>query len=356
MRMTRAVLREFGAPLAIEEAQTPSPATREALVRIRAAGVCGSDLHIASGRDPRIRLPLVLGHEGVGEIVALGGERRDVHDRDLAPGDVVTWDRGVVCGECHYCAVRRQPFLCPRRQVYGISRDGCYATHLLLSATTRIVKLPPEVDPATLVSAACSGATVAHAFDYVRLTDDDLVVVQGPGPLGMFAVALAHHRGAGKVVCIGTERSRHRLELAREFGAAEILTTDGMSQQERISRVRNLGGGFPPRIVIDCAGTTGAFADGIEMVAPGGAYLLVGVGAPLPDVPLKLYEQVTRKSATLQGVWVSDTSHLVQAVALVLSRRYPFERLVTHRFPLRQANEALAAVASRAALKAVIEP
>lgn len=353
--MTRAILREFGAPLVIEEAETPSPQAGEAQVRIRAAGVCGSDLHIAAGRDPRVRLPLVLGHEGVGEIVALGGERRDICDRDLTAGDLVIWDRGVVCGECYFCTVRRQPFLCPQRQVYGISRDGCYATHLLLSAATRIIKLPPGVDPASLVSAACSGATVAHAFEYAHLTENDLVVVQGPGPLGMFAVALAHHRGAGKVVCIGTERSRKRLELAREFGAVEILISDGVSQQERIRRLRD-GGGFPPRVVVDCAGTTGSFADGIELVAPGGVYLLVGVGAPVADVSLKLYEQLARKNATLQGVWVSDPSHLAQAVALVLSKHYPFERLVTHRLSLAQANQALAAVASRAALKAVIEP
>ena len=351
-----AVLREFGAPLVIERAQPVPPGPGEALVRIRAAGVCGSDLHIASGRDPRVKLPLVLGHEGVGEIAETSGQRKDVFGGDLRAGDLVIWDRGVVCGRCYFCAVRGQPFLCPNRQVYGISRDGCYATHLLLTAETRILKLPRRAEAAVLVAAACSGATAAHALEYVHLTQEDTVVVQGPGPLGMFAVALAHDRGAGQVVCIGTERSRARLELAREFGAAEIMTTDGTPAEERAARLRALSRGFGPRVVIDCAGTTSAFADGIEMVASGGTYLLPGVAAPLPEVPLRLYEQVARKNVTLQGVWVSDTSHLAQAVELVLSGRYPFDRLVTHRFPLAQVNEALAAVASRAALKAVLEP
>ena len=354
--MTRALLHEFGAPLEIEEAQIPSPGPGEALVRIAAAGVCGSDLHISSGRDPRIRLPLVLGHEGVGEIVEIGGERSDVFGRDLRARDLVIWDRGVVCGGCYYCAVRRQAFLCSRREVYGISRDGCYATHLLLSAATRIIRIPADADPAVLVAAACSGATAAHALQYVQLTEEDTVVVQGPGPLGMFAVAFARHRGAGRVVCIGTERSRSRLELAREFGAAEILTSDGSTPEQRMDILRDLSRGFGPRVVIDCAGTASAFAEGIEMVAPGGIYLLPGAAAPLPQVPLRVYEQVARKNVTLQGVWVSDTSHLVEAVELVLSRRYPFERLVTHRFPLSQANEALAAVETRAALKAVLVP
>ena len=356
MKTTRAVLRGFAAPLEIEEAELPSPLEGEVLVRIRAAGVCGSDLHIASGRDPRIRLPLVLGHEGVGEIAETPGERKDVFGRPLSAGDLVIWDRGVVCGECYFCAVRRQAFLCPHRQVYGISRDGCYSTHLLLSANTRVIKLPSDADPAVLAAAACSGATAAHAFEYVDLTEEDTVVVQGPGPLGMFAVAFAHHRGAGHVVCVGTERSRKRLELARDFGADHIMTTDGGTLEERAAAIRELSRGFGPRVVIDCAGTSSAFADGIELVAPGGIYLLPGVAAPLPDASLRLYEQVSRRNVTLQGVWVSDTSHLVQAVDLVLSGRYPFERLVTHRFPLAEVNEALHAVESRAALKAVLEP
>jgi threonine dehydrogenase-like Zn-dependent dehydrogenase len=356
MKTTRAVLRQYAAPLEIEEAELPSPLAGEVLVRIRAAGVCGSDLHIASGRDPRIRLPLVLGHEGVGAIIETPGARDDVFGRLLSAGDLIIWDRGIVCGKCYYCTVRRQAFLCPHRQVYGISRDGCYSTHLVLAAHTRIIKLPADADAAVLVAAACSGATAAHALGYVSLTEEDTVVVQGPGPLGMFAVALAHHRGAGHVVCIGTERSRKRLELARDFGADYIMTTDGSTLDERIASIRKLRGGFGPRVVIDCAGTSSAFADGIEMVAPGGIYLLPGVAAPLPDASLRLYEHVSRKNVALHGVWVNDTSHLVQAVELVLSGRYPFERLVTHRFPLAQVNEALRAVESRAALKAVLEP
>ncbi|UCH32969.1 MAG: zinc-binding dehydrogenase [Armatimonadota bacterium] len=355
-KLTRAVLREFGAPPEIEESRLPSPQPSEVLVRIKAAGVCGSDLHIASGRDPRIKLPLVLGHEGVGEVAEIAGERRDVFGRVLSVGDLVIWDRGVVCGQCYYCAVRRQAFLCPRREVYGISRDGCYATHLLLSAATRIIALPAGADPAALVAAACSGATAAHAFEYVHLTEDDTVLVQGPGPLGMFAVAMARSRGAGRVVCIGTERSRKRLELAREFGADEVMTTDGSTLAERMDLMRSLTRGFGPRVAIDCAGRETAFAEGIEVIAPGGIYLLPGVAAPVPEVPLRLYEQVVRKHVTLQGVWVSDTAHLVQAVELVLSRRFPFARLVTHRFPLESITEALAVVESREALKGVLEP
>jgi 2-desacetyl-2-hydroxyethyl bacteriochlorophyllide A dehydrogenase len=356
VKAIRAVLRQFAGPLEVEQVQIPSPGPGEVLVRIRAAGVCGSDLHIRSGRDPRIKLPLVLGHEGVGNIVEIEAGRKDVFGRDLRDGDLIIWDRGVVCGQCCFCAVRRQAFLCARRQVYGISRDGCYATHLLLSPLTRIIKLPRATDPGMLVAAACSGATAAHALEYVRLSEEDTVVVQGPGPLGMFAVALAHHRGAGRVVCIGTERSRQRLELAREFGAHEILTTDATSFEERLAVLRELSRGFGPRVVIDCAGTASAFAEGIEMVAAGGVYLVAGVAAPLPPAALRLYEQVARKNVRLQGVWVSDTAHLAQAVELVLGGRYPFERLVTHRFPLAQANQALAAVESRAALKAVLEP
>ena len=137
MNTSAAVVHEFGEPPRVQTVDLPALAPGGALVRIAAAGVCGSDVHMWRGHDPRIRLPLVLGHEGVGIVEQVEGDAADILDRRLSPGDVIIWDRGITCGRCYSCAVRHQPFLCPHRQVYGITRQGCYATHLVLDPATR---------------------------------------------------------------------------------------------------------------------------------------------------------------------------------------------------------------------------
>jgi len=208
-----AVLEQFDTPLAIREFEVQPLAAGEALIKITAAGVCGSDVHMWHGNDPRTPLPIILGHEGVGEIADLGGERLDLLGRPLRPGDKVMWERGAMCGHCYYCVVRKQPSLCPHRKTYGISFScaepphlrGCYAEYLHLQSTAHFLRIDDDIDPAVLVAASCSGATAAHAIELSRIRPGDAVLVVGPGPLGLFAVAMALKAGASRVDVVGTE-------------------------------------------------------------------------------------------------------------------------------------------------------
>ena len=129
MKVKAVVLKEFNQPLVIEEGELASLKDGEILVRITASGVCGSDVHMWKGKDPRTPLPLILGHEGVGVVEEVKGEKKDIFADKIKPGDFVIWDRGVTCGNCYFCVVKKEPSLCPKRQVYGIIRDGSYATH-----------------------------------------------------------------------------------------------------------------------------------------------------------------------------------------------------------------------------------
>jgi threonine dehydrogenase-like Zn-dependent dehydrogenase len=356
LKITSAVLTEFGKPLEWREEEAPALAPGEALIRLTASGICGSDVHIWSGRDPRIRLPLVLGHEGVGVIEELAGEKRDLFGRVLQPGDPVIWDRGVTCDECYLCAVKRNASLCPHRQVYGISRDGCYSTHLKLIPHTKILKLEGEFDPAVLVPAVCSGATVAHAIELVDIQPSDVVVVQGPGPLGVFAVAFARERGARKIIVSGMAIDRHRLQLCTEFGADATVVVDETTPQERLDLVHAETHGLGAPVVMDCTGSPRSMVEGIRMTAPGGIYALPGVATPIGDIAISMYEDVARRNVRLQGVWVSDTRHFYESVQLVLGGRYPFEKLITHRLPLGEAMQALHLMETREAIKAVLLP
>lgn len=349
------VLKRFGQPLEPVDFPVPQLESGGLLVRLEAAGICGSDLEIIDRRDPRVGedlLPLIPGHEGVGTVLECDPGRVDLLGRPVQPGDLVVWNRGITCGHCNYCAVRREASLCPSRQVYGISLpaqaphwlNGCYSQALYVRPRSEVLVLPPETDPVAIVPATCSGATAAHAVELAQIQLGDRVLVIGPGPLGLFCAAFALSLGACEVLVAGTQRSRSRLDLAAEMGCRTALTEDLAAET----------GPFP--VVLDCAGTARSVAQALEIVAPGGVVALPGVASPVGEVCIDLYEKLARKNVRLQGVWVSDARHLYQAVSLVQSGRFPLDRLVSHRFPLSAANEALEAVRSRQAVKAVLVP
>ena len=350
----------FGEPLTARRVPLPRLEPGGVLVKIAAAGVCGSDLDILGGEDPRIGLPLVPGHEGVGWVVETGGERADVFGRPLRPGDLATWNRGISCGRCYECAVMRQPALCPNRRVYGINipaseppgLNGCYATHIYLRPATQIVKLAEDVEPAAVVAATCSGATAAHAIEQADVQPGEVVVVIGPGPLGLFAAALAFEKGAREVVILGTRRGAARLAMAERFGCRPVNIHETTPQQ-RAAMVRELSWGRGADVVVDAAGRPESIREALGLVARGGRVVLPGVATPVGQVPVAVYEELAVKNVSLHGTWVSDTRHLCQALQVATSPRYRLAEMVTA-FALMQANEALQALRERKVIKAVL--
>jgi len=364
MKAKAAVLTQFGKPLEMQEFDVHPLGAGETLVKVLAAGVCGSDVHIAKGEDPRTPLPIILGHEGLGEVAELSGPLQDVLGRDLQPGDLVMWERGLMCGQCYYCVVKKQPALCPHRKTYGISvscaeppyLNGHYAQYLHLRRGCHFLKLETDLEPKVLVPACCSGATAAHAVELCDVKPGDKVLVVGPGPLGLYVLAFCLNRGAGGVYVAGRSTSRDRLELCRQFGATGILNTTETTPDEQKAIIADWTAGLGFDVALDCAGGTASIAQFLPFTAAYGVYALPGIATPVGELPLALYEHLVRKNVRLQGVWVSDTSHLYQAVSLVLSKRFPLETLVTHTYPLEQANQALSDMESRKAMKAVLLP
>lgn len=362
MKATAAVLHAFGIPLVLEEVEIPPLAPGQMLVEIEAAGVCGSDVHMWRGKDPRTPLPIILGHEGVGRVVECQGEKRDIHGRRVVAGDRVLWERGVACGQCYYCAILHEPSLCPQRWAYGIHRsldvpphlNGCYASHLILDPRTPLVPLEDRDDPATFVAAACSGATAAHGFDLAPVRPGDTVVILGPGPLGAFSVALAAAGGTAQVIVVGGTAAR--LELCRCLGATAILNRQETTAEERLAYIRDVTHGRGADLVVEASGSISAAQEGLSLLRPGGTLSLVGFGTPVGEMALAPFEALVRKNARIQGVWVSDARHTFRATSLIRQHPEAFAALVTHRFPLAEATVALEAVASREAMKVVLLP
>ena len=187
MRALAAVLEDFNRPLVWHTFEIQPPEPGELVVQVEATGICGSDLHMWEGHDPRTPLPIILGHEAVGRVVAVGGKKCDILGQPVREGDLIAWDRGITCGECYYCVVRKQPFLCLHRRVYGINLScaerpyllGGYAEYMHLLSRTNVLVIGESVDPALLAPASCSS-------------------FKGQGPLGFSPPPWPWSRGLGK--------------------------------------------------------------------------------------------------------------------------------------------------------------
>ncbi len=356
------VLERFNHPLVLKAFPLSGLKNGEVLVKIEAAGVCGSDVHMWEGRDPRIRLPMIPGHEGAGKIMEMAGEKRDIHGNPLKVGDRVLWSRGVTCGHCYFCKVKIEPSLCPNRWVHGIHTScaeppyltGNYAEYLSLDARIAFFKIDPAMDPAVLVPASCSGATAAHAFDLSGMEVGDTVLVQGVGPLGIFAVAFARFRGASQIIVIGG--TEERLKMSRSFGATLLLNRHRLSVQERKEAIWEATYGRGVDVAFEMAGEPEALKECIGSVRTGGACISAGFGEPHGTVEIDCFHDLGRKNLRLQGVWVSEVRHTHMALELMASRLQDFAKLITHRLPLREANEALRMMKTKEAVKAVLLP
>jgi threonine dehydrogenase-like Zn-dependent dehydrogenase len=362
MKSKAMVLREFKKPLECMEFEIPALKEGQILVKIEAAGVCGSDVHMWKGEDPRTPLPIILGHEGVGRVVDICGSRKYVSGEDINNGDLILWSRGMTCGKCYACKVLNEPSLCDNRKVFGINMgcldepdlNGCYSEYIILRENTDAFKINEEIDPAILVSASCSGATIAHAFDMTEISMGDTVLIQGPGPLGVYAVAFAKESGTSNIIVIGG--SKDRLDLCKEFGATTILNRRELSLEERRKKVFEITNGRGVDLVVEATGTKGTVEEGIKLLRSGGTYLSTGYAQPAGIEEIDFFNDVVRKNIKIQGTWVSDTRHTYQAMNLVMKNKKLFSKLISHRFSLEDANEAIEAMNSKKALKAVLIP
>lgn len=254
--MRAAVLQSFGAPLALVEPRDPAPDPDEALVRVRAAGLCGTDLKIASGVFPEIKLPLIPGHEIAGEIVVGDG---------YAVGERVACYPYDSCGECWFCRAGDH-MLCPDARQLGFHRDGGLAE--LVRVPTR--NLVPFGDGLPFELAAVSMCAVISAWHALHrrgwLQEGEAVVVVGAGGLGLNGIAIARAAGA-RVAAI--EPSRVRREAALTSGADIAVEAGGFSA------VREWAGGGAD-VALEASGSRKGFDDAVAALRPGGRVVCCG--------------------------------------------------------------------------------
>jgi D-arabinose 1-dehydrogenase-like Zn-dependent alcohol dehydrogenase len=331
-------------PFELREFPLPEVEPDAILVRVSMAGVCGSDLHIWRGELPG-RFHAVAGHEMTGRVAELGAKiRTDTAGAPLAEGDRIAYAYFYPCRRCYVC-LRGELAACPNQMPIAQAGSapyftGAFADYYYLRPGHFVFKVPDELPDEMVAPVNCALAQVIYGLHRAGLRFGDSVVMQGAGGLGLNAAAVAREMGARQVIAV--DGIRGRLELARAFGATETIDiTELSTPQERITAVRELTGGVGADVVCDFVGLASVIPEGIEMLRNGGTYLEVGnisTGATTPFEPSRM----VFTSRRLVGVYHYDPWVIPAALDFLVRNRskYPFDQVVSHRYPLDQIDRA----------------
>lgn len=330
MKAHAAIFEKAGQPFRIAELSLPSVLNAgELIVEITVATICGSDLHTHSGKrmEPT---PCVLGHEGVGRVIATGVGRERWKDKR------VTWSSADSCGRCASCTQWDLPQKCERVFKYGHATlheasglHGTYATHIIVRAGTHVVEVPENVTDAVAAAANCSLATMANVTEHLP-SPCHVAVVQGAGLLGLHGCALLRTAGVERVIVVDTDEAR--LACVADFGG------EAMHSAEVPAKCAD--------VVIEAAGVPSIVSEGLRFLRPGGHYLFVGMVHPGSVLNIT-GEAIIRGCVSVRGFHNYAPLHLDKAVAFLAQSKLPWASLVSPPLPLAQLDEGFALSATR---------
>lgn len=327
---------EFNAPLTEVDIATPKPEGTQVLLKVKAAGVCHSDLHIWEGgydlghgrklslRDRGVSLPLTMGHETVGEVVAFGPEAKGV-----AVGDVRLVYPWLGCGKCDTCLAGDENMCIVKPNSIGVYCDGGYADHITVRHPRYLLDLK-GLDPVTAAPYACSGVTTYSAIKKLETVLDRPIVIFGAGGLGLMALSLLKAMGGKGAIVVDIDANKRK--AAEEAGA--LASVDGAAP-DALQQIMSKAGG-PILGVIDLVGNAATAALGFDCLSKGGKLVVVGLfggGAPwaLPLIPIK--------AITIQGSYVGNLRETQELIDLVREKGIAPIPVTTR--PLSQADASL---------------
>jgi len=330
--------------LSLETANVPAIGPTDVLVRVKAASICGTDLHIYGWdrwSQGRIKPPVTLGHEFCGVIEKAGDDVTA-----LKSGDFVSAEMHVNCGHCHQCRVG-EAHICPNVKIIGIDQDGAFAELVKIPASN-IVKLDPAIperygailDPLgnavhTVLAGAIAGQTV---------------LVTGCGPIGLMSIAVA--KACGSSTVFATETNEHRRGMAKKMGADVVINPAAEDAPARILSETNKTG---VDVLLEMSGNPTAIQQGFKALRAGGRASLLGI--PTENVPLDLVNDVIFKGATVQGIYGRRMYETwMQMTALLKAGRLNLEPLFGERVKLEKFEDAFAKLQGGLAGKILMYP
>jgi len=354
-----AVIPEPNSPVELREVDEPSLESDSALLEVELSEVCGTDVHLQSGRLAGVPYPLVPGHVSVGRLQKIRGELLDIDGKPFREGDRVTFlDVHSTCNACWYCLVAKASTRCPQRKVYGITYGlddglcGGWATHIYLKPGTRCIKLDAPAE--TFMAGGCALPTSLHAIERGDIRIGDTVLVLGSGPVGVNAVLMARLRGALRVLCIGAPEAR--LTAAKQAGTSDTLNIERHSENERLAWVREQTSGRGADVTIEATGAPEAVAQAMRFTRDAGTVVVVGQYTDHGETSFNPHLDLNKKHLDVRGCWGSDFSHFYRSAQLAAEKPEMWAEMKLDSYDLKDANEALAAVAEGRVLKAIIDP
>ena len=337
------------ADFSLQEFPLPKVEPGAILVKVAAAGVCGSDLHIwrgDMGDRGTFQAGTSIGHEMMGRVHTLGeGVTKDALGRLLKEGDRIAYAYFYPCRVCAVCGAG-DLHACPYRTT-GLKPLGqepyfttAYGDYYYLRPGHFVFQVPDELPDAMVAPVNCAVCEVAFGLARANVRFGETVVIQGAGGLGLYAAALAKEMGASRVIAIDGQQTR--LDLALRMGADETIDMEEYPNAEaRIERVKELTGGLGADLAVGLVGFAPAFAEGIRMVRPAGRHLEIGSISQVDSVPI-VPAQIVFGRITIIGIALYDPWIIPKVLDFMVRTkdRYPMEEIVSNQFPLAEINQA----------------
>jgi threonine 3-dehydrogenase len=338
----KALVKDTAAPgLTLKDVAEPSVGINDCLIRVKKTGICGTDLHIYNWdkwAQKTIPVPMVVGHEFVGEIVSVGSNVLDFH-----AGDIVSAEGHVVCGRCRNCLAGRR-HLCAHTQGIGVNRPGAFA-ELISVPMTNVWHHAPGIDLDVASIFDPFGNAVHTALTFDVLGED--VLVTGAGPIGCMAAAVARHAGARYVVI--TDINPTRLDLARKMGVDLAIDPRNQSLAD-VQRQLGMTEGFD--VGMEMSGNAEALHDMIANMAHGGKIAMLGI--PAGDIAID-WNLVIFNMLTIKGIYGREMYETWYKMSVLLQGGLNITPVITHRLPYTEFEQGFAAMRSGEALKVVLD-
>ena len=325
----------------MDDVPVPEFGVNDVLIKIQKTAICGTDIHIYAWDEwaqATIPVPMTIGHEFCGEIVAVGP-----NVKGLCEGQRVSGEGHITCGVCRNCRAGRQ-HLCRKTLGVGVNRPGCFAEFLALPATNVMV-LPDSVtaDQASILDPFGNAAHCALSFDMVG----EDVLITGAGPIGIMAVAIARHIGARHVVI--TDVNDYRLDLARKMGATRAVNVKDQSITQVMQEL-GMTEGFD--VGLEMSGNPLALNDMMKAMNHGGHVALLGI--PPQETPID-WNQVIFKGLIIKGIYGREMFETWYKMIAMLQSGLDVSPVITHHFPVADYQDAFQIMASGQSGKVILD-
>ncbi|MFT4588163.1 MAG: threonine 3-dehydrogenase [Candidatus Binatia bacterium] len=316
--MKALVKKESTPGLWLEDVEKPAPGLNDVLIRVHKTGICGTDLHIYNWdawAQKTIPVPMVVGHEFVGEVVETGS-----NVTDFFPGEIVSGEGHVVCGRCRNCLAGRR-HLCAHTVGVGVNRPGAFAEYLALPMTN-VWHHDSNIDQDVASIFDPFGNAAHTALSFPVLGED--VLITGAGPIGIMAAAIVKHAGARHVVI--TDVNEYRLDLARKMGVTQALNVNQGSLKEAQKEL-GMAEGFD--VGLEMSGNPAAFRDMIDSMCHGGKIAMLGI----PSEPFAIdWNKVVFNMLTIKGIYGREMYETWYKMTVMLQSGLDLNPVITHRF------------------------